>query len=251
MNETGYLAEVFASYQGEGPWIGVPQIFIRLAGCSLGCGYCDTAWARHPHPAQWKMHEPGLRPLLVANPVSAPQFIESMTMWWEKYGPFHSFAFTGGEPLEQPRFVETLARGIMQSIPQAKILLETNGLHPIPSKKNAQAFHFISMDIKLPSATGKKGIWKKHEAFLKSIFNVEGCVKVVIVPQTTVSEIATAARMALRWVPEWDFILQPSGGRTWGSVSNRKQLQVLAQRALIENPRVRLIPQAHRQLGIA
>jgi 7-carboxy-7-deazaguanine synthase len=33
---------VYASIQGEGAMAGVPMVFIRLAGCSIGCPQCDT-----------------------------------------------------------------------------------------------------------------------------------------------------------------------------------------------------------------
>jgi 7-carboxy-7-deazaguanine synthase len=42
------ISEIFWSAQGEGLHSGVPAIFIRLAGCSLRCSYCDSrgAWSR-------------------------------------------------------------------------------------------------------------------------------------------------------------------------------------------------------------
>ena len=33
---------IFPTIQGEGPFVGQPAIFIRLAGCNLQCPACDT-----------------------------------------------------------------------------------------------------------------------------------------------------------------------------------------------------------------
>ncbi len=37
-----HIAEIFYSIQGEGPAMGRPAAFIRLAGCNLKCEGCDT-----------------------------------------------------------------------------------------------------------------------------------------------------------------------------------------------------------------
>lgn len=39
------ISEIFFSLQGETNTVGLPTIFIRLTGCPLRCGYCDTAYA--------------------------------------------------------------------------------------------------------------------------------------------------------------------------------------------------------------
>ena len=39
------ITEVFYSLQGETSRTGLPTVFIRLTGCPLRCGYCDTAYA--------------------------------------------------------------------------------------------------------------------------------------------------------------------------------------------------------------
>lgn len=41
----GYqVAGIWKTIQGEGPWAGMPATFIRLTGCNLACGWCDTVW---------------------------------------------------------------------------------------------------------------------------------------------------------------------------------------------------------------
>lgn len=37
--------DVYTSIQGEGALLGEPMIFIRLAGCSIGCPQCDTNYS--------------------------------------------------------------------------------------------------------------------------------------------------------------------------------------------------------------
>jgi 7-carboxy-7-deazaguanine synthase len=39
------ITEIFHSLQGETLSVGVPTVFVRLTGCPLRCGYCDTAYA--------------------------------------------------------------------------------------------------------------------------------------------------------------------------------------------------------------
>jgi 7-carboxy-7-deazaguanine synthase len=41
------LTEIFLSLQGEAETVGLPTVFVRLTGCPLRCGYCDTAYAFH------------------------------------------------------------------------------------------------------------------------------------------------------------------------------------------------------------
>ncbi len=39
------VTEIFYSIQGESRTVGWPTAFVRLTGCPLRCGYCDTAYA--------------------------------------------------------------------------------------------------------------------------------------------------------------------------------------------------------------
>ena len=45
------ITEIFRSLQGEADTVGIPTVFVRLTGCPLRCGYCDTAYAFHG--GQW------------------------------------------------------------------------------------------------------------------------------------------------------------------------------------------------------
>lgn len=51
------ILEVYpASGQGEGVLTGVPSTFVRTAGCSVGCAFCDTkySWATKNASANWE-----------------------------------------------------------------------------------------------------------------------------------------------------------------------------------------------------
>lgn len=39
------ISEIFYSLQGESNTVGMPTVFVRLTGCPLRCGYCDTEYA--------------------------------------------------------------------------------------------------------------------------------------------------------------------------------------------------------------
>src|SRR3954465_4231182 len=47
LQQTRRITEIFHSLQGETSRVGLPTVFVRLTGCPLRCGYCDTAYAFH------------------------------------------------------------------------------------------------------------------------------------------------------------------------------------------------------------
>lgn len=73
------ITEVFCSLQGESSSVGWPTVFVRLTGCPLRCGYCDTAYAFHG--GEWR---------------HIPELLETV----RAFGVRH-VCVTGGEPLAQ------------------------------------------------------------------------------------------------------------------------------------------------------
>lgn len=81
----GRVAEVFASLQGEGVTAGLPSVFIRLQGCSVGCVWCDTKYSWDPAKGEAR----DLQTLL--------EEVAAISI--------RNIVVTGGEPLESPLFI--------------------------------------------------------------------------------------------------------------------------------------------------
>jgi 7-carboxy-7-deazaguanine synthase len=100
------VVETFHSIQGEGMWAGTNAFFIRLAGCDVGCPWCDTKQSWNP-----KRHPLRTVEALVAEAQSAnPQIV----------------VITGGEPLMHN--LSALTGQLKQAGLQTH--LETSGAHP-------------------------------------------------------------------------------------------------------------------------
>lgn len=82
------ITEIFLSIQGEAASAGWPTVFVRLTGCPLRCGYCDTAYAFHG--GRW---------------MSLDEILDTVA----SYGVTH-VCVTGGEPLAQRRCPALLVR---------------------------------------------------------------------------------------------------------------------------------------------
>ena len=118
------INEIFKSIQGETSYVGLPCTFIRITGCNLRCGYCDTTYA----------YEEGAE-------MSINSILESI-------GGFKSklVCVTGGEPLSN-KDTPSLIKELLSK--NYRVLVETNGSYDvstIPQKA------IKIMDIKCPDS---------------------------------------------------------------------------------------------------
>ncbi len=118
------ITEIFRSIQGESASVGWPTVFVRLTGCPLRCGYCDTAYAFHG--GSW------MRIGEILDNVAA-------------LGVRH-VCVTGGEPLAQKSSLP-----LMTSLCDAgyRVSLETSGALDI-SKVDPRVVRVV--DIKTPAS---------------------------------------------------------------------------------------------------
>lgn len=245
------LNEVFVSVQGEGPWIGERHIFVRFQGCDLSCGFCDTPASIPPGdpraPASCAVQSaPGslFTQELVPNPVSASR-LSALCDRLVLPGPSRpTISLTGGEPLLQAEFLVAWLPLIRK---QYRIYLETNGIHEHAMKNLRGLIDVVSMDFKLPSATGLRPFWDEHTRFLSAASATDLFVKAVVTRETTLDEIISSARLVARCETPTPFILQPANG---SQAPDAKMLIAFQDAALSYAGDVRVIPQAHKILNL-
>lgn len=243
----GYITEVFGSFQGEGPRIGERHVFVRFSGCGLGCAYCDTRGAAGMSGVARVERGPGLGELMLPNPLSVDAVVDAV-MAQEVFPGFNSFvSVTGGEPLEQPEFLHELL-GAMGG--RFRVLLETNGTRAAELSRVRGGLDVVSMDIKLPSATGLGPLWDEHAEFIEEAAGMELVVKVVVSASTTPDEVAKAAGLAAMHQPGAAFVIQPVTGKggLHGVTGDMLLSFYTEARGLLKD--VRVIPQAHKILGV-
>jgi organic radical activating enzyme len=240
----GYVHEVFRSIQGEGPYVGVLQAFVRLAGCSARCRYCDTEDARGRSPACTLRG--GGEPRSVPNPVSADE-ISSFVRALANAPGFHSVSLTGGEPLEQPDFAAALvARCRAAGMP---VYLETNGLSIEGARAVAGEVDFVSLDIKLPSLCPGASL-ETYRGVLPLFEGARLFCKIVVAEGFLMEELADAARIVAEYDRGTTVVIQPATPAAGRRAVGGEALLACHALASTHLDDVRVIPQCHRCLEL-
>ncbi len=249
----GHISEIFSSFQGEGPYAGRRQIFIRFAGCPLSCFYCDTPYAKYQTPGFCTVF--GNNKMAVENPMPAHLVIGFVK---ELRTPdLHSISYTGGEPLFSPSFVEEIAKEVKSM--HLKNFIETNGYSARAFASVADYFDFASIDIKLRNhrAVEEKDYDRLYSNAVECIKisvdrGIETIVKVLVIKNTAVEEIEEICRdLADLSIM---FVLQPitaSGDRAQIDIEpSKKELFALSETAGLFLHHVMVIPQLHKFMRI-
>ena len=118
------ITEIFYSLQGESNLVGLPTVFIRLTGCPLRCGYCDTSYAFKG--GEW---------------MSCAEVLAQVSAYAARY-----VMVTGGEPLAQ-RECLPLLRALCDT--GYRVSLETSGAVDISGIDSRVA---RVMDLKTPGS---------------------------------------------------------------------------------------------------
>ena len=118
------ITEIFYSLQGEARGVGCPTVFIRLTGCPLRCGYCDTSYAFQG--GEW---------------YSLDDILQEVA----RYNTRH-VTVTGGEPLAQKPCLNLLSRLCDAGY---QVSLETSGAMDVSAVDSRVV---KVMDIKTPAS---------------------------------------------------------------------------------------------------
>lgn len=126
------VTEIFFSLQGEASRVGLPTVFVRLTGCPLRCGYCDTDYAFQG--GEW---------------LDLATILDRVRAY-----PTRHVTVTGGEPLAQRACLELLSTLCDQGL---DVSLETSGALDI-SGVDARVARIV--DVKTPgSGEEEKNHW--------------------------------------------------------------------------------------------
>ena len=228
------ISEIFSSLQGEGPYLGVKQIFVRFGRCNMHCVYCDELE---------KMKEENFMTF------SLEQLINDIDRLESEKGPHHSISLTGGEPLFYTAFLEHL-------LPKLKekghlTYLETNGTLPSQLDRVIRFCDIIAMDLKPPSSTNDRSFESEHREFLKIALKKEVFVKVVVTPDTNLEDIRRCLRLMKDLNPKIPFIFQPQSDPIG---INARALNLIETSFMPEAQAIlsdiRVIPQMHKIWGV-
>lgn len=273
------VMEVFASFQGEGLYVGQPQVFLRLAGCPLRCRWCDTpgSWAVRADaaprivradPADERGDDETGRDGRVASPFQVALWIASA-----EPGEPRTVSVTGGEPLVWPEFLLALR----PMIAPRKLHLETAGGHPEALARVLDVCDHVSLDLKLasdmlapveldrpaddsgdaPPPTSERAPTSSDEwalarrRCLDLVRDRDACAKVVVSGDRPARDYAELFEDVARRAPELPVFVMPVTPLAGVPAPELAQLVEVVEEARDLDLDVRVVPQVHRAMGIA
>lgn len=126
------IYEIFHSLQGESSRVGLPTVFVRLTGCPLRCGYCDTEYAFQG-----------------GQNMSLDDIMARVAEYGARY-----VTVTGGEPLAQKQCIPLLTKLCDAGY---SVSLETSGAM---DTSNVDPRVSVILDLKTPgSGEMQKNLW--------------------------------------------------------------------------------------------
>ena len=245
----GNISEIFYSLQGEGVYAGVLQVFLRLAGCSLSCVYCDSVGSRAAQAAFRVLRPSGEE--THENPFEAAEAAALVRGVIEELEGVHSVSVTGGEPLEQPEFLEALLDGLSPGRHSGNLIyLETNGLFVDAARRVSSLVDIVALDIKLPSLCGEKDAFDIYDRVIPIFAGRRLFYKIVLIEGFDETEFDEALRVLAAHDDTIPLVIQPATieGPMLG-ISQGKLFDLYGKASRFMKD-VRVLPQIHRFIGL-
>lgn len=153
------LHSIYRATEGEGVFVGIPQIFVRFQGCAVGCINCDSK-------ETWDFEENRLFP--IENVLAKISLLGGDEV--------KRVSITGGDPLHPKNadHVSLLAKELKQR--GYWVNIEAAGTRVLPEL--FKTVDFISFDIKTPS-TGVRTNWDLIQKFMRD-FSHKSQIKAVV-----------------------------------------------------------------------
>ncbi|MBT7766909.1 MAG: 7-carboxy-7-deazaguanine synthase QueE [Bdellovibrionales bacterium] len=221
------INSIYLGSEGEGIWIGTPQIFLRLQGCSLHCSNCDSK-------ESWSF-EQGEQ----LAPTEVVQQVLEMAQTPSGH-PIKRLSITGGDP-DDPRHLPDLLPLIGQ-LKRAGFYLHLESSGSRVEHSLFDHLDFISIDYKLPSTgvTTELATLKEMAHHYAGRFQVKSVVE---------SEDDFATLLAVREelpVVDFPWVITPAYNR--GEEFPRQRFLTIFQLNLEHGGPFRVIGQQHKWL---
>jgi organic radical activating enzyme len=232
------ISEVFCSVQGEGPYVGSRQAFVRFTGCNLKCSYCDTSvgnskscrFEELPGSGAFKQME---------NPLCT-EAIERMVASYKK---IHSVSLTGGEPLMHADLISRLNIA-------SPLYLESNMTLPHMARKIRDKLSYVAGDVKLLPLSSVDDMDQHFEQTiecfrtLKTTRDRDCFCKVVVTKDTDHDDVEGIIGAISGYIS--CLVLQPVSQKEL--LPDQGRLIGLQER-LLDHIDTKIIPQTHRMWG--
>jgi organic radical activating enzyme len=246
MSENASIYEIFNSVQGEGPYVGTRQVFVRFQGCPLTCVYCDSVRAQR-YESSCRVRCDVLDS--VKNPVSANVLARLIESLWTP--ATQHITLTGGEPLLHADFILKLAQES-----DRPIYLETNASSSRSAWRLKHSVCVAACDIKLPEHEATptyKRLLREELRTIKFFYEsqVDVFAKIVAMRETVSDTIECVAQRLAAIDSNLLLVLQPVTPISRLVPPHSNQLLQLMDAAARHLRQVRIIPQVHNKLGMA
>ena len=139
-NKNQPLGEAYTCLQGEGKYVGIPHILIRVTGCRLRCqfsnSFCDTPYA------SWK-------------PEKGKYTLNDVVEFYRENPQIKYTMITGGGPTIHPKLLQELC--IISADYGHTTTIETEGSEFVQTIADC-----ISLSPKLSNSTPRPGTWMEY-----------------------------------------------------------------------------------------